>query len=465
MFRLRDYQERLCNRVWALWGAGRRRVLLQCPTGSGKTEMFLELVRRYCEVAREQQVLCIAHRRELIEQMLSRVERRGLTATGWYQGERPNFDAPIICASIQSFAAGQERPHRVGLVIFDEAHHISPGSQYENVIKAYPQAFFLGATATPVRLDGQALNFFFEEIVLGPSVQFLIEQGYLSPFLYFVGQEPDLSRVWVKYGDYQIGELAQVMSQQELLGDLVSSWRRHTNGQQSTIVFAVNIQHSRLIERLYQRAGVTCEHMDGTMSTRERVEILERFRRKETLVLSNVGILTEGFDLPTIEVVQLARPTKSLSLYLQMVGRGLRTAPGKERAIILDHAGLYRLHGLPNECHEWSLNGVTKPKQRRYQLSRSGQPIPVPMNLPIVIEDAELVEMTLERYLIYLIKVQQERGYQRGWIYHEIMRRFECLELHHFQIIGRYLNYRRGWAEHAYQEYRSLQMAAQQRLS
>lgn len=467
-FRLRDYQAEICNAISRHWETHpNERLLLQCPTGAGKTEIFCEMICRFQQKF-PGQVVCVAHRRELIQQMVERLARRGVEAAPLFGGTTVDADHPVICASIQTMVSSgaasppPNRPQNVGLLIIDEAHHVSEGSQYDRLLQWYPNAFVLGVTATPCRLDGKGLDYAFDRLIVGPTVEKLISQGYLSQYRYYVGLRPQLDRVKVVAGDYQLNDLAKAVTTHELLGDLLQNWLRHTNGKQSTVTFAVNIEHSLRIKQMYCEHGIPCEHIDGSTDARERERILDAFRAKEILVLTNVGIVTEGFDMPTIEVVQLARPTKSLSLYLQMVGRGLRPAAGKSHAIILDHAGCYLEHGLPDEPHFWTLAGVEKRRTRK--LTADGRPTKaertredevVVLDVPMVRIKGHEIDPNDPRVVTInkLIEVKNNRGYKPAWVYYRAVEKHNNLELKHFRYMAKHLGYHWKWAEHAYSKY------------
>lgn len=470
-FQLRDYQQRLCDAVWQHMWTTTDRILLQCPTGAGKTEMFAEIICRYRQRYPQDQVVCVAHRRELIDQMVDRLARRGVTAKPLYGGTTADPDWPVICASIQTMASSQSpvpppnRPQSVGLLIIDEAHHVTEGSQYDRLFGWYPHAKVLGVTATPTRLDGKGLDYAFDELIVGPSVYELIRRGYLCPYRYYVGMKPQLDKVRVVAGDYNLSQLAEAVNTRELLGDLFTNWVKYTGGTKSTVTFAVNIKHSLTIRNMYLSQGVPCAHIDGTTPPEERNRILEEFRAKKILVLTNVGIVTEGFDMPTIEVVQLARPTKSLSLYLQMVGRGLRIAEGKSEAIILDHAGCHDEHGLPDDPHLWTLAGVEKRRTRH--LSEDGYPTDEPseykQETEVVTLDVPMVEITRglnvdpndPRIVTInrLLKIQQRNGYKKGWVVFRAIEQHSDLEYVHFRYLAKKLDYKWQWANHQYTKY------------
>lgn len=370
---LRDYQLEAIRGVYSAFKNGNQRVLLQLPTGAGKTSTFCQIVKDFRLKRPDQKVLLIAHRKELIDQMHDRLVLFGLESIPAYGGRTKSPNFPVQCTSVQTLTRCRENefPTDVGLIVCDESHH-SVADGYLKVFERYSSALVLGVTATPCRTDGKGLDGVFQELIIGPTPRKLINDGYLSKYRAFVGKSANLQGVKTHGGDYQIGQLADRAMEADILGDLIENWHRLAFGKK-TIVFAINCNHSLEIVRRYLARGIKAEHIDAKTPSLARKAILSRFKSGETTVLCNVGIITEGFDVPDCEVIQLARPTKSLSLYLQMVGRGLRPASGKEYALILDHAQNTREHGLPDDCHEWSLSCVEKRKSTYTQNAETGE--------------------------------------------------------------------------------------------
>lgn len=253
-------------------------------------------------------------------------------------------------------------------ILVHNCHHAASGS-YQTLLKNYPDAYVLGLTATPERLDGKGLDSLFHDLLNVATVPELVDSGYLvapqcmGPSQESVAQlKAALARVKQRAGDYADDQLAEAMDSPSLVGDIVSHWQEWGVGQK-TIVFAAGIDHSKHIIQQFQSAGIAAAHLDGTMSLPEREGILKAWRGAEINVVSNCQILTEGFDFPELSCCILARPTKSVALYLQMVGRVLRTSPGKSGAIILDHAGNVVEHGPPHIERVWTLGGFAKKRK------------------------------------------------------------------------------------------------------
>jgi superfamily II DNA or RNA helicase len=249
------------------------------------------------------------------------------------------------------------------LIVWDECHHIAAGS-WSSIFARYSRARHVGLSATPVRLDGKGLGDHFDEMVRGPTVRELIDGGFLVRYRAFAPTIPDTAGLHTRMGDYVKSEVANLMDRPRIVGDAIAHYRKLAAGKRA-VVFAVSIEASRRVVDGFRAAGIPAEHVDGETPTDERDAAIRRFESGDTLVLSNVDLFGEGFDLPSIEVAILLRPTQSLGLYLQQVGRALRTAPGKSEAIILDHAGNILRHGLPDEDREWTLDGERASKKKK----------------------------------------------------------------------------------------------------
>jgi DNA repair protein RadD len=378
---LRPYQEEAIARVRE---ASERvaRVLMVLATGGGKTVIASWIVRTTKE--RGATVLFVAHRREIIAQTFCKLVRNGIPIdeVGVVMGDTPLAAGKLFPEDLGGLSDdalwaqfGRRRPWakvqvgsvdtlrrraklgKVDLIIIDEAHRALAPS-YVALVAAYPEAFVLGLTATPYRADGKGLDELFDDLVVIARPQLLIDLGFLvEPEVWSIppSGRPDLAGVKTRGGDYEIGALSGAMNRAELVGDIVDHWQRHAAGVR-TVAFACTVEHSRRIADRFVAAGVAAEHLDGETPTAERDAILGRLERGETLVVSNCGVLCEGWDQPSVKCCILARPTKSTGLYLQQAGRILRPWQG-QRAIILDHAGCARDHGLPQDDREFTLAG------------------------------------------------------------------------------------------------------------
>ena len=341
---LRDYQRNAVDRVRTVLD---RRPILVAPTGSGKTVMAVALVEELAAPT-----LWLAHRKELIDQAASHLQSLGLWCGRIMSGYPSEPLAKVQVASVQTLVRRTMPPAE--LIVIDESHHATANS-YGRVLESYPHARIVGLTATPFRLDGRGLGDVFKEIVVAAYTDELCKAGVLHDPKVYAGKSPDLRRVKISMGDYALGELSRRTNTDEQNADIVKTWLEKSPGRR-TVAFAVDVEHSRAIVAAFQAAGVPAEHLDGATPKDEREAILGRLRDARTHVVSNCMVLTEGWDLPALETAIIARPTASLNLHLQMLGRIMRACPGKDGATVLDHAGNHHVHGRVTRRIEYSLD-------------------------------------------------------------------------------------------------------------
>lgn len=349
--RLRDYQLSDINAIRSEIKNGQRRVLYCLPTGGGKTVVASEIIRLASE--RGKRIYFVAHRMELISQTSAKLDEMGVDHGVIMAGHaRARPDLPVQVVSIQT-AIRREMPWRPDIVFVDEAHRARSNS-YQQIIKACGDPVLIGITATPIRSDNKGLGGqLFKTMVRGPGIGDLIERGYLvRPKVY--SWAIDLKGIKTTGSDYSQPQLDAKMSESKLVGDVLREWQKRC-ADRTTVLFASGIGHSKLLVQEFRAAGVTAEHVDGTTPKMDRESILARLAAGDIQVVSNFGVLCEGWDCPRVSALSIVRPTKSLSLYLQMAGRALRTFPGKQDCIILDHGGCAIRHGSPAEPREWSL--------------------------------------------------------------------------------------------------------------
>lgn len=359
MTTLRPYQEKIVDDCRSAFRAGQNSVAVQLATGGGKTVLGSFMVQ-----GSSQRGLCcwwLVHRRELLTQASRTFYGLGIEHGFIAGGRSTDPHCRVQIGSVQTVARRLDRLPAPGLIVFDEAHHLG-AAQWQKIFDAYPSAYKLGLTATPWRLDGKGLGHWFESMVQGPTVADLIETGSLSPYRLFAPSTPDVSSVATAMGDFKHRDLASVMDKPAITGDAVQHYLALARGKRA-VAFAVSIEHSRNVVAQFRAAGIAAEHVDGEMAHDARDAAIARFVSGETSVLSNADLLGEGFDVPAIEAAILLRPTQSLSLHLQQVGRALRPSEGKAEAIILDHAGNSLRHGLPDDEREWTLDDREKHKK------------------------------------------------------------------------------------------------------
>lgn len=355
MYELRPYQAKAIQDTRQAYADGHKAPCLVLPTGSGKSVCAGAIISAAKDNGKR--AVFVVHRQELARQMANTLRGFGVEPAFIMAGKPEDPTNPVQIASIGTLKNRLNRYAEPDLIIFDESQHVL-ANQWLTVRETWNKAKILGLTATPCRLDGKPLRKFFDALVIGPTVSDLIGLGALTPYDYYAPSVVDTSHMQSNRSDYTKDALSAFSMKREIIGDNIEQYRKLAMGKRN-IVFACNVKHSLEIVNRYNDAGIPAAHLDGETPQDEREKTLEKFARGEILVLSNVELFGEGFDLPAIEVVSLLRPTLSTSLYLQQVGRALRPCKelGKERAIILDHVGNYERHGMPDDDRQWSLKG------------------------------------------------------------------------------------------------------------
>ena len=513
-YELREYQRDLIDKVEKSWLQGKKRIMLQLATGGGKTIVFSDIIKNY--LSRDLKVLVIAHKKELIQQAYSKIKEIANIEPGYIKSGLPaNELAPVQVASIQTLSRRNKPP--ADLIVIDEAHH-SCAKSYSDLFKIYDRANILGVTATPIRIDGQGFHLLYDDLIKGPNTDWLIEMGYLSPFKLFAAKiKLDVKEGKNSKNEYSQSALSKAIRENAIVNEnAIDTWFKYAENKQ-TVVFAVSIEHSLKLRDMYRAKGILAEHLDGSTKDAERERIIADFRDKKITVLTNCEIISEGFDVPAIECVQCIRPTKSLGLWLQMLGRSLRPAQNKDCAIVLDHTFNYKQLGLPDKNHDWSLYPISlekdkhtlecaecghifrplshestrvirvginsKGKFRKYyraicpvcqevvefDLGFGGEPnvreTTAMTNLEMVEVENGVYEWFLD-VIERLLQICQERGYQKGWIQHQILdgdkrRHFtpdlipinlKALRLKEWEFLAKILGYKKGWAWHRHSE-------------
>lgn len=343
---LRDYQERGLQQIVEAFAGGARAVLAIAPTGSGKTTLFGELTAQV-----PGNVLILVHRRELLSQACNRLREFGVDFGMIMAGEQPKPHARVQVASVQTLVRRKVPP--ATLIICDEAH-LSTADSWKTILNKYPHAKILGVTATPWRLGGDSLLTAYKASVVVATPDELRTKGFLCQYNGFSYLAPDLSKVKTTAGEYNEKQSGEAMRQPQIVDNVVERWLEHAS-HLSTVVFAVTVEHSKELTARFIKAGVTAEHLDGATPIEQRRAILRRVAQGETRVLCNVGVAVEGLDIPRLKCCVLARPTKSLSRAIQMMGRVRRPWEG-QTARIHDHAFVIPQHGLPDAPRDYSLH-------------------------------------------------------------------------------------------------------------
>jgi len=329
--------------------------VLQMPTGAGKTKAATEIIKRH-----NKPVWFICHRQEIERQAAEAFTAAGIDFGIVSPRAELDYDKPVQIVSVASLRLHNLPPP--SLVIWDECHHV-PAPSWARLHKALSAARHLGLTATPERLDGKGLSDWFKELVVGPSIEALVSQGFLSPFRYFAPSDPDLTAAKLQAGDYKKCDADKAMNTPVLIGDAVAEYNRVANGKKA-IAFCTSREASKALADRFNAVGIPARHVDGETDDRDRRAAIDSIKSGSIKILCNVEVFTEGFDVPGIEAAILMRPTKSPTLLLQMIGRALRFVEDKT-AIIMDHAGLHRDHGWFADEWQWSIEGGAAKARRQ----------------------------------------------------------------------------------------------------
>jgi superfamily II DNA or RNA helicase len=326
-----------------------------------KTVLFSRVANNVS--ARGKRVGIFAHRVELLDQISRTLDGFGVAHGRIDADTRRVSDHGVQVVSAATYSRRINSMPIFDVGIIDEAHHVKPDNTWHRCMMNSENAVWLGVTATPQRLDGTGLGQSFTTMVQGPGPRELIEAGYLSKYVAFAPPcRVDLSSLRTVAGDYNLSDLAQAVDVPSITGDAVAHYRKHLDGRPA-IAFCVSVAHAQHVADHFRYAGYSAKSIDGSMDKQVRAEIMAEFRAGDLQVLTSCEIVSEGLDVPGVHGAILLRPTQSLGLYMQQVGRALRLCDGKDRAIILDHAGNTSRHGLPDDHREWSLED--RPKRKK----------------------------------------------------------------------------------------------------
>jgi DNA repair protein RadD len=449
---LRPYQLSMIESIREQLKAGRSRILAVAPTGAGKTCLMAHMISG--AVAKGRRVWFLNHRRELVRQSVETLQDSanvdcGIIASGF--GSNGYHLAQI--ASIQTLMRRWEKYVLPDIIIIDEAHHSCAASWSKllnDIVSRKPNVKVIGLTATPQRLDGRGLAQWFDVIVEGPNTAQLIQDGYLAKYRMWGASLPDLTGVHTTAGDYNKGELEAALSRTAVVGDALTEYRKHCDGKRA-LVFMWSIRSSQDLAQRFNDTGIPAMHVDGETDSAVRDRAIADFRNGRIKVLSNVELFSEGLDIPAVEAGFLMRPTQSLAMYLQQVGRILRPFEGKEAALIFDHAGHAANHGYPDDVRTWTLDGIEKKAAKRKgvlirQCMKCYATVPLAAKdckwcgyiFPVKPREVETVDGELQELdmaamerlfgakqrrieqgradsLAALEVIERQRGYRRGW--------------------------------------------------
>lgn len=342
---LREYQTELIARTRKSWATGHKRPCIVLGCGGGKSVIVAEIARKTTE--NNKRVLFIVHRKELCDQIQKTFE--------WW-GVDMNF---CTIGMVQTVTRRLTKIRPPSLIITDENHHCLANS-YRRIYEAFPDAYCVGVTATPVRLDGSGLGDVNDDLVVGPPTRWLIDNGYLAPYQYYSVKLIDADALKTKRGEY---DLTGVVLDRKIYGDVIQSYRKFAD-RLKAICYCPSIPYSEQMAERFRAAGIPAAHIDGSTDKHERDRIIADFRAGKIQVICNVDLISEGFDVPDCGAAILLRPTKSLTLYIQQAMRCMRYKPGKT-AVIIDHVGNVFRHGFPDDDRDWDLYAKPDKKTRK----------------------------------------------------------------------------------------------------
>ncbi len=438
---------------------------MQLPTGGGKTIVLSAIIAQ--SIVSKLKCLVLAHREELINQAIDKIETITNEPVGTIKaGIRPDTSKSIQVASVQTLVRRLDEYPDFDLIIIDESHHANSPT-YKKILNHYPNARILGVTATPIRLDGKGFRDVFDDLICGITTKELIDRGNLSPYKYF-GVERSMSVDGLKKrsGDFRPEDIENLNPVEIVANQVLESSQRHLVGKQ-VVIFAVTTSQSAAIAEHLRNNGITAHHLDGNSHSHERKSVMQLFRDKKIQVLSNCALFDEGLDIPSLDGVILARPTASVSRYLQMVGRALRVSEGKEHAIVIDLAQNYERLGMPDEDREWSLDGIPKKIKERKPSTKliRNQTTNEIERIKVVYSNTEFIEITGRKVLMTpelkiwidicdnLLSERTLSGFKASWCTYRLMAAPTKPPIEVWQYLGKKLGYHHQWAKHKVDEW------------
>lgn len=424
---------------------GYRAPILVAPTGFGKTHTSAEIIRS--AVARGHRVWFLAHLREILEATSIKLTAEGIEHGFIMAGKPEDTDAPVQVAMVQTAVRRLGRYSKPDMIVIDEAH-LSVAETYRKVIDDCGSPRLLLLTATPVRLDGRGMREVADIIVPTCTTAELISEGLLAPVRYYAPSRPDMTGVRTVAGEYATGDMSKAMNKPSITGDAVAHYQKLAHGRPA-VAFCTSIAHAQDTAEAFRQAGYSAVAISGDSKPEERDAAMHGLNTGTINVVCNCALWVAGVDVPAIGCIIMLAPTKSLTKFLQSVGRGLRTHPGKTDCIVLDHAGNAFEHGLPTDAREWSLDGIQKQTRETDAVEPVKQcercyfvhsPAPVCPNCgychpvkerTVKHTEGELAELTeikrqkrqevgRARTIEELTEIARQRGYKMGWVYQQM---------------------------------------------
>ena len=435
---LRDYQEKAISDIHSAWAGGFRRPCAVMPCGAGKSYTAAEIARR--TTAKGNRVLFLVHRQELCSQIYDTFSGYGvdmqLCEVGMVQ---------TVCRRLDSTPPPT-------LIITDENHHCLAQS-YRKIYDHFSEAYCVGFTATPVRLNGGGLGEVNDALIMGPTVKELIRRKCLAPFDYFAPPVADLSGLKARRnGDFAPEDIDAILNKPKIYGDVIGYYNSLAGGKQA-ICYCATINSSKAMAAEFERNGISAAHIDGDTPKSERADTIEKFRRGELKILCNVDLISEGFDVPDCTASILLRPTKSLTLYIQQAMRSMRYKDGK-KAVIIDHVGNVHRFGLPDQEFEWTLDPKPQNKGRPktdedFKIRQCPQCFSTHEEAPVcpicgfvyTVPKEKVIENAKEARLAKI--TETVKHYSRA---------AECRSREELRAFGKMKGYKPGWAYYAAKE-------------
>ncbi len=453
----RDYQAKAIEKIKASFVRGNKSVLAVLPTGAGKTVIAGFLTSAI--LSKGNSAYFIVHRKELIDQTSKTFAEMEIDHGIVCSGYPKEYHKKIQICSVQTIIRILDKFEAPDLAFFDEAH-LSANASTQKIFNYFEKSYKIGLTGSPARLDGKPLDHF-NDMILGPTTRELIDSGQLSPYKAYAPSTVDMSDVKILGGDYKKDEAEKTVNKPRITGSAIAEFKKLCpNGQ--AIVFCITVKHAQDVAAEFNAAGILAEHLSGSSQKEHRRLTVNRFRDGEIKVLTNVQIFVEGFDLPKLDSVIMLRPTASVAMYLQMVGRALRVSENKTHAVILDHVNNITTHGLPCQNREWSLSSSIKANRGKPDTSAAvktckkcfgvqpatrltceycGEEFKYdPKKVEVI--DGELVEIDQE-----LIKVIEQNKLKRE--------RAMCRTLEDLEELEKLRGYKKGWARFVFNSRRN----------
>ena len=447
---LREYQERAVVAVRSAITPDCKKIIKVLPTGSGKSVIMSEIIRLACEKGKK--VLWLVHRRNLVIQMRATLQIFGIEAGILMSGIESDTSKQVQIGTYQTYQRRLKFEDglffvNADLLLIDECHR-SLSKGYIDIINLYRDKVIIGCTATPMRADGRGVGEIYDKIVDVVGVQELTDQGFLAKARYFAPADIDLQGIKIVRGDYDTHELEKRADKAKLVGDIIQNWLRIAQNR-PTIVFCVTVKHSVHVCEEFNKAGIPALSLSAKSTDEEREYAFGQMESGKITVLVNVALYQEGMDCPNISCVVMARPTKSLGLYRQCCGRGLRPKKDGGDLIVIDHGGCFENHGYLTDEVEWSLDGKKKAFKEKKKKDKEKKTVKCPschaifeglsvcpdcgtemktFGKKIETIDADLQEIGERKQLTMIEKRRwfgmfkhyaQSHGYKSGWVAHK----------------------------------------------